>query len=147
MKISEVMTRQVEVASPEQSIQEAASLMAQLDSGVLPVGENDRLVGMLTDRDITVRAVAEGKDPRSTRVREVMTPDIKYCFEDDDVDEVSDNMAQLQVRRLPVVNRDKRLTGIVSLGDIARRNEPHDTGEALRGISQPGGQHNQSQPS
>src|SRR5215475_1696722 len=110
MKVSEAMTRDVHLASPNETVQQAARLMASLDAGVLPVGENDRLVGMITDRDIAIRGVAQGKGPR-TKVREVMTADVKYCFDDQDVEEVSRNMADIQVRRLPVVNHDKRLVG------------------------------------
>ncbi len=144
MKVSEVMTRQVEVISPDDSIQDAARLMASIDAGVLPVGENDRLVGMITDRDIAIRAVGEGRDPKQTRVGEVMTREVRYCFEDDDLDDVSHNMAELQVRRLPVVSKDKRLTGIISLGDIAQARQSAQASEALEGISRPGGQHTQT---
>ena len=143
MKVSEAMTRTVRIADPDQSIREVARIMAEVDTGVLPVGENDRLVGMITDRDIAIRAVAEGKGP-DAKVREVMTPDIKYCFEDDDVDQVTRNMAENQVRRLPVLNRDKRLVGIISLGDLAISRGPDQAGEALSGISQPGGPHSQT---
>jgi CBS domain-containing protein len=118
--------------------------MADIDAGAVPVGENDRLVGMITDRDIAVRAVAQGKGP-DAKVREVMSEEVQYCFEDEDLDEVARNMGEIQVHRLPVVNRDKRLVGIVSLGDIARRGAPgNTTGEALSGISRPGGQHSQT---
>jgi CBS domain-containing protein len=143
MKVSEAMTRDVRVASPNQSIREAAQIMAEIDAGVLPVGENDRLVGMITDRDIAIRAVAEGKGP-DTSVREVMTQDVKYCFEDEDTDHVARNMADQQVRRLPVVNRDKRLVGILSLGDLAVIEGARPVGEALTGVSQPGGEHSQT---
>lgn len=139
MKVSEAMTREVRVANPEETTQNVARLMAELDVGVLPVGEKDRLVGMITDRDIAVRGVAQGK----TRVRDVMTAEVKYCFDDQDVDEVAMSMGNLQVRRLPVLNRDKRLVGILSLGDIANREE-EEAGEALSEISRPGGQHSQS---
>jgi len=143
MKVSQCMTRDVRIASPDQSIRDAAMMMASVDSGVLPVGENDRLVGMITDRDIAVRAVAQGKGP-DTKIREVMSDEVRYCFEDDDIDQVSHNMADIQVRRLPVVNRDKRLVGIISIGDLAIHDEAaHDAGEALCGISQPGGEHDQ----
>ena len=118
MKVSEVMTRDVQLIEPTQTIRDAARLMAELDAGIMPVREGDRLVGMITDRDIAVRAVAEGKGP-DTSVREVMTEDVKYCFEDDDTDDVARNMADIQVRRLPVLTRDKRLVGIISLGDMA----------------------------
>jgi CBS domain-containing protein len=144
MKISEVMSRQVEITSPEDSIQRAAQMMARLDAGALPVGKDDRLVGMITDRDIAVRGVGEGRNPADTLVNEIMTREVKYCFEDDDVDSVARSMAQLQVRRLPVLNRDKRLTGIVSLGDIARDHDPGQAGSALHHISKKGGQHSQT---
>lgn len=144
MKVSEVMSRKVEIAKPEDSIQRAAQMMGRIDAGILPVAEGDRLVGMITDRDIAVRGVGEGRSPTDTPVNQVMTKEVKYCFEDDEVDDVAANMAELQVRRLPVLNRDKRLTGIVSLGDIARDHEPGQAGAALHHISQKGGQHTQS---
>jgi len=144
MKVSEVMSHQVELASPSDSIQRAAQLMARIDAGVLPVGDGDRLVGMITDRDIAIRGVGEGRSPTDTPVNEVMTREVKYCFEDDDVGKVAQNMAELQIRRLPVLSRDKRLTGIVSLGDIARDHEPGQTGSTLHHISRKGGQHTQS---
>jgi CBS domain-containing protein len=138
MKVSELMTRDVRVASPDQSICEAARMMAELDAGALPVGEHDRLVGMITDRDIAIRAVAHGKSPE-TRIRDVMTDDVKYCFDDQDVDDVADNMADIQVRRLPVLDRDKRLVGIIAIADIASGEEPMVVGEAVCGISEPSG--------
>ena len=142
MNVSDVMTREVQVASPEQSIRDAAQLMMRIDAGTVPVGENEKLVGMLTDRDITVRAVAKGLGPE-TPVREIMSADVKYCFEDQPVEEVARNMADIQVRRLPVVNREKRLVGILSLGDLAVRSNC-STDETLRGVSTPGGDHSQS---
>jgi CBS domain-containing protein len=126
MKVSEAMTRDVSVASPDDTLQQAASKMAALDAGVLPVGANDRLVGMLTDRDIAVRAVAQGKGPQ-TPVREVMSEEVMYCFEDEDLTTVTQNMGDIRVRRLPVLSRDKRLVGIVSLGDLAVEREPDST--------------------
>lgn len=135
MRVSEAMTRDVRVANPEQTIREAAQMMAEVDAGALPVGEQDRLVGMITDRDIAVRAVAHGKSP-DTRIRDVMTDDVKYCFDDDDVEDVARNMADIQVRRLPVVNRDKRLVGIVAIADIAASEGPEIVGEAVSGISE-----------
>jgi CBS domain-containing protein len=143
MKVREVMTRDVRLIEPTQTIREAARLMAELDTGIMPVREGDRLVGMITDRDIAVRAVAQGRGP-DTSVRDVMTDDVKYCYEDDDTDDVARNMADIQVRRLPVLTRDKRLVGIVSLGDMAMSNGSGPVGEAVAGISQPGGQHSQS---
>jgi CBS domain-containing protein len=136
MNVREVMSRDVKIASPEDTLQHAAELMVDIDAGVLPVGENDRLVGMLTDRDITVRAVAKGKAPDRTKVREVMSPEIKYIFEDESLEEAAENMGKLQIRRLPVLNREKRLVGIVSLGDLALKKKGK-AGDALKGISQP----------
>src|SRR3954462_12879993 len=143
MKVSEAMTRDVRVASPEETIRQAAKMMASLDAGVLPVGEDDHLIGMITDRDIAIRGIAQGKGPK-TKGREVMTKDVKYCFDDQEVEEVTRNMANIQVRRLPVINHDKRLVGILSLSDIATSHEAIEAAEALSGISQPGGQHSQA---
>src|SRR6266446_2140051 len=137
MKVSEAMTRDVRVASPDETIRQAAKTMATLDAGVLPVGENDHLIGMITDRDIAIRGIAQGKGPKA-KVRDVMTEDVKYCFDDQEVEEVTRNMADIQVRRLPVLNRDKRLVGILSLGDIAL-SDGGSAGGALSGISKPGG--------
>ena len=109
----------------------------------MPVREGDWLVGMITDRDIAVRAVADGKGP-DTSIREVMTEDVKYCYEDDDTQDAARNMADIQVRRLPVLTRDKRLVGIISLGDMAVSDKSGRAGEAVAGISQPGGQHSQT---
>lgn len=142
MRVSEVMTRDVRVVAPDQTLQDAARLMGELDIGALPVAENEKLVGMITDRDIAVRAVARGRGAE-TSIREAMTQDIKYCYDDQTTDEVTRNMADIQVRRLPVVDRNKRLVGILSLGDLAHADTP-DAGEALKGISQPGGEHSQS---
>ena len=142
MEIRDVMSTDVRIASPDHTIQQAAQMMAEIDAGALPVGENDRLIGMITDRDIAIRAVAKGRGP-DTPVREAMTPEIEYCFEDEDIEEVAEKMSALQVRRLPVLNREKRLVGIISLGDIARYEEDA-AGEAINEISQPGGQHSQS---
>ena len=141
MKVSECMSRSVTVANPKQSIAEAARMMAECDSGVLPVGENDRLVGVITDRDIAIRAVAQKRGPE-TPVRDIMSKEVLYCFEDDDVEDCAENMGEQQVRRLPVVNRDKRLVGIISLGDIAKSAE-FEAGHAVAEITRPGGKHDQ----
>jgi CBS domain-containing protein len=147
MKVSDCMTRDVRISAPQQTIRDAAKLMAELDVGILPVGENDRLIGMVTDRDIAIRGVARGCSPDAP-VREVMTDDVKYCFMDQSIEEVSHNMGDIQVRRLPVVDRNKRLVGIVSLSDIANGDGAvEQAGEALRDISQPGGEHSQTVPS
>ena len=143
MRVSEVMTRDVRIARPDQTIQQAARLMADIDAGVLPVGNEERLVGMITDRDIAVRAVGGGKGP-DTPVRDVMSDEVKYCFEDEDIEHVSRNLGDQQVRRLPVVNRNKRLVGILSLSDVALMHGVRSAGRALEGISQPGGRHTQS---
>jgi CBS domain-containing protein len=116
--------------------------LAQFVAGALPVRDHDRLVGMITDRDITVRAIAQGKGPTAT-VGEVMSPEVLYCYEDQDIEEVLRNMADIKVRRLPVLNREKRLVGIVSLGDLAANCATGRSGEALSTISQPGGEHSQ----
>ncbi|HZO02981.1 MAG TPA: CBS domain-containing protein [Burkholderiales bacterium] len=142
MRVSEAMTREVRIATPGQSIRDVAKIMGEIDAGAMPVGENDRLVGMITDRDIAIRAVAQGKGP-DTPVRDVMSKDVKYCYEDEDLEHVAQNMGDIQVRRLPVVNRDKRLVGIVSLGDVATNEDCETTGEATAGVSQRGGQHQQ----
>jgi CBS domain-containing protein len=140
MRVSEAMTRNVRLCTPGQTIREAASMMAEIDAGSMPVGENDRLIGMVTDRDIAIRAVAVGKSP-DTPVREVMSEHIHYCFDDEEVDDVAQNMGDIKVRRLPVVNRDKRLVGILSLGDVARTEGGETVGDAVVGVSQPGGAH------
>lgn len=143
MKVGEVMTRDVKLVSPGQSICDAAKMMAECDAGALPVGDGDRLVGVITDRDIAIRAVAERKPP-DTPVRDVMTAQVLYCFDDESVEHVAENMGEQQVRRLPVMNRDKRLVGIVSIADLSRKTRPNTTGKAVAAISQPGGDHSQS---
>jgi CBS domain-containing protein len=143
-KVSECMTRDVRTISPDKTLRDAACLMAEMDAGALPVGENDRLIGMVTDRDIAVRGVAAGKGP-DTCVRDVMTCEIKYCYEDEDIEHVSRNMGEEQIRRLPVMSRDKRLVGIISLGDIAcSHQKDRVVGEVLGDISRSGGAHNQT---
>ena len=144
MKVQEAMSREVCLAAPDQSIRDAARMMADRDIGALPVSEGDRLVGMITDRDIAVRAVAEGLGPE-TRIADVMSREqVMYCFEDDDLDDIAANMGKIQVRRLPVVNRDKRLVGIVALSDVAGLEDARQTGKAVAGISTPGGTHSQT---
>jgi CBS domain-containing protein len=143
MQVREAMTRDVRVATPGQSIRDVARMMIECDAGVMPVGENDRLVGMITDRDIAVRAVAEGKGP-DTPVREVMTTEqVLYCFEDEEVEEVAKNMGDVKVRRLPVMDRNKRLVGIISIGDLAQT-QKGAAGAAIGKVAQPGGPHDQT---
>jgi len=143
MRVNEAMTRDVRIASPEQSIRDAACAMADIDAGALPVGENDRLVGMITDRDIAVRAVAQGLSPE-TAIRDVMSQEVLYCFEDEDLDAVARNMSDVKVRRLPVLDRGKRLVGIVSLGDLALHDSAKAAGRAVAHICEPGGAHSQA---
>jgi CBS domain-containing protein len=144
MRVSEAMTREVKICTPGQPIREVARTMAAIDAGALPVGENDRLIGMITDRDIAIRAVAQGKGP-DTPVREIMSEHVEYCFDDEDLDRVAQGMADVRVRRLPVVNREKRLVGILSLGDVARRDGRREiVAETVAGVSMPGGPHRQA---
>jgi CBS domain-containing protein len=139
MRIKDAMTEGVECARPNDSVAHAADRMRQLDVGALPVcGDNDKLIGMVTDRDITVRATAEACDPGETQVRDIMTPDIVFCFEDQDISEAANLMEEKQIRRLAVLNRDKRLVGIVSLGDLAvKSGDDRLSGEALERVSEP----------
>jgi len=143
MQIQAVMSPDVVLASPRQTIGEVAQMMAARDIGFMPVGDHDRIVGMITDRDIVVRGVAAGKGP-DTPVSDVMTQDVKYCFEDEDIDHVVTSMGQNQVRRFPVMNRNKRLVGIVTLADAALEHDPVVVGEALLRVVEPGGEHCQS---
>ena len=144
MNVNSCMSTDVRLASPGQSIREAARTMKEIDAGILPVGENDRIIGMITDRDIAMRAVAEGKGP-DTRVREVMSQEVLYCYEDESLDDVARQMRELQVRRMPVLTRDKRLVGIVSIADLAQTDEGSGRAAgALAGVSHPGGRHTQS---
>jgi CBS domain-containing protein len=141
MKVKNVMSQDVKLVAPNDTVETAAGLMAQLDVGVLPVGENDRLVGIVTDRDITIRAAAIGKSPTETTVREVMSRRVRYVFEDESTQDAARKMADLQVRRLLVLNRDKRLVGIVSLGDLAVKEGGKPMAHAIRNVSQPAETH------
>ena len=139
MRVNEVMTKGAECTRPDATLREAAARMKDLDVGSLPVcGDNDRLVGMITDRDVTVRSTAAGADPDTARVKDVMTPEIVYCFEDQDVAEAARLMKEKQIRRLVVLNRDKRLVGIVSLGDLAvETGNDKLAGDTLEKVSEP----------
>jgi CBS domain-containing protein len=143
MKVYQAMTPSVRIAHPNDTLQTAAQIMCENDFGFLPVGQNDRLIGMITDRDIAVRAVACGAQPFE-QVADYMTREVKYCYADDDLDDVMENMAQQKVRRLPVLNDDKRLVGVLSLSDAAQEYQPQMAGEALCRIATPGGMHMQS---
>ncbi len=142
MKINEVMTRDVQTVTPDQTAREAATFMLNSDAGSMPVTEGDRLIGMVTDRDIAVRGVALGHGP-DTPVRDIMTSGIICARFDDDVEEVAKKMSEAQVRRLPVIDDQERLCGIVSLGDLSRETDGETAHQALEGVSAPGGQHQQ----
>lgn len=142
MKVKDCMTREVRLVGPDETIAEAARAMAESDCGALPVATPDRLVGMITDRDIAVRGIAAGLGPE-TKVSDVMSREVMYCYEDDATDDVLMNMGDIQVRRLPVVDGDKKLVGIISLSDLADGRE-QPAGEALCLIARSGGQHTQS---
>lgn len=141
MLIRDCMTRHVELVSPSATVADAARLMLEKDFGILPVHENDRLIGMISDRDIAIRLVAEGKDPFLALVRDIMSPKVLYCFDDQEVSEAARSMAESRVRRLPVLNREKRLVGIISLGDLSCAKETGNIQEALRRISLPDRHH------
>lgn len=142
MKVSDVMTRTVETVGPEQTAQEAAAFMLSADTGSIPVTDGDKLIGMITDRDIAVRGIAKGHGP-DTLVRDLMSDDLICAREDDDVESAASRMSEAQVRRLPVIDDEKKLCGIVSLGDLSRETDGATASQALEGVSQPGGEHRQ----
>jgi CBS domain-containing protein len=142
MKVSEVMTREVQTVRPDQPVQEAASFMLSADAGAIPVADSGRLIGMITDRDIAVRGIAKGYGPE-TPVRDLMTNDLVVVHIDDDVEDAASKMSDAQVRRLPVIDENENLCGIVSLGDLSRETDNDCATEALDGVSQPGGEHRQ----
>jgi CBS domain-containing protein len=144
MFVGDCMSRDVRLCAPSDTIKDAARTMMEIDCGFLPVADGDRLVGALTDRDIAVRGVGSGMGP-DAQVLDVMTEEVRYCYDDDDLDEAAMQMSDLQIRRMPVLNRDKRLVGVIALGDIARSEDEglQISGAALCGISEPGGQHTQ----
>jgi CBS domain-containing protein len=144
MKVSEVMTRDVKTVRPDDTAKDAARFMLSEDAGSMPVSDGGRLVGMITDRDITVRGVARGYGP-DTPVSELMTSDLLCVREDDEIEEVATRMSEAQVRRVPVVDAENQLCGIVSLGDLSRETDDESATQALEGVSQPGGQHQQTE--
>lgn len=143
MRVSEIMTTSVQLCTPDDTLKDAAEAMGALGVGLLPVTDNERLLGMISDRDIAVRGIGMGRGPDS-RVGDVMTTEVLYCFEDQTLEEVAANMGDQQIRRLPVLNRDKRLVGIISLGDIAQASADGRGAEALSLISRPSPQHAQA---
>jgi CBS domain-containing protein len=142
MKVSEVMTRDVQTVRADQPVQEAASFMLSSDAGSIPVMDGDRLIGMITDRDIAVRGIAKGHGP-DTPVGDLMTNDLVVVRMDVEIEDAASKMSEAQVRRLPVIDQDERLCGIVSLGDLSRETDSECANEALEGVSEPGGQHQQ----
>lgn len=136
-KVMEVMTKDVETISPNDSLKDAAEKMRTLNVGPLPVCEGDRLMGIITDRDIVVRAVSQGLDPNNTRVSQAMTDDIECVYENDDIDTVARKMKEEQLRRILVINQDKKLVGIIALGDLAEAISTKEAGKALESISEP----------
>lgn len=141
MKVHEIMTAHARCAAPDNSLVEAAGLMRELDVGVLPVCDDDRLAGMVTDRDIVLRGVADGRDAYETTVRDVMSPGVVWVFADQEVEEAARIMEEKQIRRLPVLNREKRLVGILSLGDVAVSSNPAFSGQALKEVSETPDEH------
>jgi CBS domain-containing protein len=140
MKLSEIMTRDVVVIQPDDSLQSAAKKMRDRNIGFLPVCDGETLIGVLSDRDITIRALAEGMDVNIMLGRDLMTAPAIYCFDDQDVSEAAKIMEENQIRRLVIVSReDKRLVGVVSLGDLARNETPDRSGQVLQKVSQPDG--------
>ena len=137
MQVSQILTRDVETIRPDTTVKEAAQRMRSMDVGSLPVCDGRRLLGMVTDRDITIRITAEGRDAQSTPVREAMTPDVAFVFDDQDVQEAARVMRERQIRRLPVINREKHLVGILALGDLATTGNDRLSGDALEQISEP----------
>lgn len=134
-KIKDVMSRDFKWMAPDSPVSQVAQKMRDMDCGFMPLAENDKMIGMITDRDITIRAVAEGKKPEEVQARDIMTPKTYYCYDDQDVEEVCNNMGEIQVRRLPVVNRDKRLVGIVSMGDLAQVASRPNVGQTQQQIT------------
>ncbi|WP_448205840.1 CBS domain-containing protein [Azospirillum sp. sgz302134] len=142
-RIGEVMTREVRKVRPDATVQEAAQLMSRENTGVLPVADNGRVLGVITDRDIAIRLVGGAKDPAKTRVRDIMSDEVEYCYEDEEIEHVAELMAEQQLRRLPVMDRRQHLVGIVSIGDLAERQSPETAGQTLAGIARDTGQHSQ----
>lgn len=136
MLIKDVMTPDCRYCNSDTTLADVARMMADDDIGAVPVGRDEKLIGMVTDRDLVVRGLARGADPAQTPVSEIMAAPVLYCHEDQDCADVARNMAENQVRRLPVVTRDKRLSGVVSLGDLARGQEVRAATHALEGIAQ-----------
>jgi len=139
MRVRDLMTDAVRTATPSTRLEDVARLMRDEDIGSVPVAENEKLVGMVTDRDIVIRGLAEGASLEGKCVRDVMSPQVLYCHDDQTVEDVLKNMGEQQIRRLPVVDKDKRLVGVISIGDLSTRARVTKTGEALKEISRHNG--------
>ena len=137
MKLSEVMSRDVQIANPDDTLTEAAVRMAESGVGALPVCNGRKVLGMITDRDLVVRGLARSLDPETTQVQRCMSEGVQWCYEDEDVEAAARKMAEHQVRRLIVVDRDKNLVGMVALGDVARSSDDRVSGDTLESISEP----------
>lgn len=135
--VKDVMTSGVRTLGPRDTVVLAAQAMEELDVGALPVCDGERILGMVTDRDIVVRGVAQDLAPASTRLEDIMSAQVEWVFEDEGLADVAAKMQQLQIRRLPVLDRDKRLVGMLSLGDLAAKGDAHQAGDALADISEP----------
>lgn len=135
MLVNEVMSANVEWVGPDITLQESARRMRDKDIGCLPVRESDRIIGMITDRDIACRAVADGRDPATTKVRDIMSEHITCCFDDDDVAKAAKVMEDKHIRRLPIVSHDDRLVGLLSLDDLARRCSHELSGEVMEAVA------------
>lgn len=136
MQAKELMTRTVECISPDTDIREIARIMRSLDIGFVPVCDNDRLIGTITDRDIILRVIADGKDPDDCVAREIMTENLCWCYDDQTAEEIANYMASQEVRRVVVLNRQKRLAGVISIGDLAKGGEQAKAGEAIGTIAE-----------
>lgn len=138
MQLKDIMTKNVKIIPQNASVRDAAKLMKEIDTGFIPVMENNRVIGTITDRDIVVRSIAEGRDPNDTRVHDVMTSEFFFCYEDDDVKKAAKLMSDKQIRRIPIINHNNELVGVVALGDLAvdNRNDKM-SGDILEDISKP----------
>lgn len=142
-RIADVMTREVRTVRPDATVQEAAQMMGKENTGALPVADNSRVIGMITDRDIAIQLVGSAKDPAKTRIRDIMSDEVEYCYEDEEVEHVAELMADQQLHRLPVMDRRQHLVGIISVGDLAERQSPDMAGHAMAGIARDTGRHSQ----
>ncbi len=137
MKVKEIMTKDVFWIRPDTNLQEAASKMKELDTGVLPVCDGENICGMITDRDIAIRSTAQGQDPKNSKISDIMTPQVEFCHEEEDLEKIAQRMEAKRIRRLPVIGPEKKIVGIISLGDVVRRGESKVACEILEEVSEP----------